>query len=291
MKISVCVIGLNEEKNLADCLDSVKDVADEIIFVDSFSKDATVKIARRYTKKVFTRKFDNYVAQKNFAAAKAKHDWILNLDCDERLSPELRESILAAKENPPPGIAAYKFNRLTWYLYRFIRHSGWYPDDKIRLYDRRTCGWEGDQVHEIVTAPADLVRHLKGDLLHYSFRSIDDHLATIRKYSQMAAEALYARGRRVSLPGVFFRAGWVVVRKFFFEFSFLDGAAGIIITYYSAVATFTKYIKLYSFYKIAPHPHPPLHNVERGLKTITSKRSKSSPPPLHGMERGPGGEA
>ncbi|MBX3722159.1 MAG: glycosyltransferase family 2 protein [Turneriella sp.] len=251
MKISVCVIGLNEEQNLADCLASVKTVADEIIFVDSFSQDATVKIARRFTKKIFTRKFDNYVAQKNFAASKAKFDWILNLDCDERLSPELAAAILALKKNPPADLIAYRFNRLTWYLYRFIRHSGWYPDDKIRLYNRAACSWQGDQVHEIVNAPAAKTGKLKGDLLHYSFRSIDDHLATIRKYSLMAAESLYARGRRVTLAGVFFRSGWVIVRKFFFELSFLDGAAGIIITYYSAVATFTKYIRLYSFHKIA----------------------------------------
>jgi glycosyltransferase involved in cell wall biosynthesis len=251
MKISVCVIGLNEEKNLADCLASVKAVADEIIFVDSFSKDATVQIAKRFTKKVFARKFDNYVAQKNFAVSKAKFDWILNLDCDERLTPELTQAILTLKNNVPAGIVAYKFNRLTWYIYRFIRHSGWYPDDKIRLYNKQSCAWQGDQVHEIINAPAAQTGKLKGDLLHYSFYTIDDHIVTIRKYSEMASQSLYARGRKVSLPGVFARAGWVVVRKFFFELSFLDGAAGIIITYYSAVATFTKYIKLYVLHKKA----------------------------------------
>jgi hypothetical protein len=179
---------------------------------------------------------------------------VLNLDCDERLDTTLANAILTAKENPPKGIIAFKFNRLTWYLYRFIRHSGWYPDDKIRLYNRKVCAWEGDRVHEIVKAPAAQTGKLKGDLLHYSFRSIDDHLATIRKYSEMAAEALYARGRKVSLIGVFARSFWVVIRKFFFELSFLDGSAGIIITYYSAVATFTKYIKLYVRARTPPAP-------------------------------------
>ncbi|HMY11954.1 MAG TPA: glycosyltransferase family 2 protein [Turneriella sp.] len=256
MKISACIIGLNEEQNITDCLASLQGVADEIVYVDSYSSDKTVALVKKFTKRVFYRKFDNYVAQKNFAAAKAKHDWILNLDCDERLSDELRASLLALKATSTDK-AGFRFNRLTWYLYRFIRHSGWYPDDKIRLYDRRVAQWEGEKVHEIINTPAEKTGKLKGDLLHYSFRTVDDHLKTIRNYSEMAAQAMYARGRRVSLAGVFARSGWVIVRKFFFELAFLDGTAGIIITYYSAVATFTKYIKLYVLGKTPP-PAPPL---------------------------------
>ncbi|MFZ5631078.1 MAG: glycosyltransferase family 2 protein [Spirochaetota bacterium] len=251
MKISACIIGLNEEQNIADCLASLKGVADEIVYVDSYSDDKTVKIVKKFTKKVFFRKFDNYVAQKNFAASKAKYDWILNLDCDERLSDELRNSLSKLKETGTDK-AGFRFNRLTWYLYRFIRHSGWYPDDKVRLYDRRAAQWEGEKVHEIINTPAEKTGKLKGDLLHYSFRSVDDHLKTIRSYSEMAAQAMFARGRTVSLPGVFARSGWVIVRKFFFELAFLDGTAGVIITYYSAVATFTKYIKLYVLGKTPP---------------------------------------
>lgn len=249
MKISACIIGLNEEKNLTDCLLSLKNIADEIIFVDSFSRDQTLKIAKQFKCKIFKRKFDGYVAQKNFAASKATHDWILNLDCDERLSPELVKAIANLKKNPPPGKVAFKFNRLTWYIYRFIRHSGWYPDDKIRLYDRRVCAWQGEKVHEIVKAPTEKTGHIEGDLLHYSFHSINDHLDTIRKYSELAAQELYARGRSVSYAGVMGRALWVLIRKFFFEFSFLDGAAGLTITWYSAVATYTKYVKLYMLRK------------------------------------------
>ncbi|AFM10753.1 glycosyltransferase family 2 protein [Turneriella parva] len=250
MKISACIIGLNEEQNIEDCLLSLAGVADEIIFVDSHSTDKTISLVKQFTKKIFYRKFDNYVAQKNFAASKARFDWILNLDCDERLSPELRDSILALKSSGTDK-AGFRFNRLTWYLYRFIRHSGWYPDDKVRLYNRRLAEWQGDKVHEIINTPPEKTGKLTGDLLHYSFRNIDDHLKTIRNYSELAAQAMHARGRRVSLPGVFFRSGWVIVRKFFFELSFLDGTAGIIITYYSAVATFTKYVKLYVLNKQA----------------------------------------
>ncbi|GAB4426963.1 MAG: glycosyltransferase family 2 protein [Turneriella sp.] len=244
MKISACIIGYNEEHNIFDCLASLAGVADEIVYVDSYSSDKTVAIVKKFTKRIFFRKFDNYVAQKNFAASKAKYDWILNLDCDERLSEELRQSLLALKKTSTDQWG-FRFNRLTWYLYRFIRHSGWYPDAKVRLYNRRFAQWEGEKVHEIVNTPPERTGRLRGDLLHYSFRTIDDHLKTIRSYSELAAQAMFARGRTVSLPGVFARSGWVIVRKFFFELAFLDGTAGIIITYYSAVATFTKYIKLY----------------------------------------------
>lgn len=244
MKISACIIGLNEELNIGDCLASLQGIADEIIYIDSHSTDKTVAIVKKFTKKIYYRKFDNFVAQKNFAASKAKYDWILNLDCDERLSPELAQSIIGLKQSGTDKVG-FRFNRLTWYLYRFIRHSGWYPDDKVRLYDRRAAQWQGEKVHEIINTPPEKTGKLKGDLLHYSFRSVDDHLKTIRNYSEMAAQAMFARGRRVSLAGVFARSGWVVVRKFFFELAFLDGSAGVIITYYSAVATFTKYIRLY----------------------------------------------
>ncbi len=256
MKLSACIIGLNEEQNIADCLRSLTGVADEIIYVDSHSTDRTVSIVKKFTKKIFYRKFDNFVAQKNFAAAQAKHNWILNLDCDERLTPELTASILALKKNPPEHLKGYRFNRLTWYIYRFIRHSGWYPDDKIRLYNKTSTQWTGDRVHEKIQLPSEATGKLKGDLLHYSFRSIDDHLKTIRSYSEIAAQAMFARGKKVTLIGAFFRAFWVLVRKFFFELSFLDGAAGLIITYYSAVATFTKYTKLYMLYK---RPQPQSH--------------------------------
>jgi glycosyltransferase involved in cell wall biosynthesis len=290
MKISACIIGLNEEQNIADCLASLQGVADEIVYVDSYSDDKTVKIVKKFTKKIFFRKFDNYVAQKNYAATKAKHDWILNLDCDERLSDELRTSLLELKQTGTDKVG-FRFNRLTWYLYRFIRHSGWYPDDKVRLYDRRVAKWEGEKVHEIINTPADKTGKLKGDLLHYSFRTIDDHLKTIRSYSEMAAQAMFERGRRVSLVGVFARSGWVIVRKFFFELAFLDGTAGIIITYYSAVATFTKYIKLYVLHKQGrTSPPTPLHHVERGARPNAPQKVKPPTPPLHNMERGPGGE-
>jgi glycosyltransferase involved in cell wall biosynthesis len=285
MKISACIIGLNEEQNIGECLASLKGVADEIVYVDSYSSDRTVEIARKFTKRIFFRKFDNYVAQKNFAASKAKHNWILNLDCDERLSEELRASLLALKATGT-DLVGFRFNRLTWYLYRFIRHSGWYPDDKVRLYDRRAACWEGDQVHEILNTPKEKTGKLKGDLLHYSFRTIDDHLKTIRNYSELAAKALHARGRRVSLAGVFVRSFWVIVRKLCFELAFLDGAAGIILTYYSAVATFTKYAKLYVLCKTPPPTS--LHPVERGAKPDAARRSKSLSPSLHGMERGRG---
>ena len=251
LKISVCVIGLNEEARVGDCLASVQSVADEIIFVDSQSKDRTTAIVRKHKGKVFQKKFKDYVDQKNFAASKAKYDWILNLDCDERLSTELAHSIQRIKQtfDVKADLSAAKFNRKTWYIYRWIKHSGWYPDEKIRLYDRTKAEWRGEGLHEYLHVQSGKTIKLKGDLLHYSFGSIDDHLSTIRKYSEIAANESYARGKRTQIPFIFLRAFWVGLRKMLFEFAFLDGFAGWLITYYSMVATFTKYTKLYLLQK------------------------------------------
>ncbi|MBV6493245.1 MAG: hypothetical protein LDLANPLL_01261 [Turneriella sp.] len=274
MKISVCVIGLNEEKNLPDCLKSVKGIADEIVYVDSFSSDKSCAIAKKFGARVFKQKFLGHVGQKNFAVKKAKNDWILSLDCDERLSDKAVESIYALLEKGESGangVNAYSFNRKNFYIYRWINHSGWYPDTKVRLFNRKSAEWQGENPHDRVRVLEGKTEWLKGDILHYSFTSISDHIRTLESFSTIAAQEAFKKGRKVSLVGVFFRSGWVVIRKFFFELAFLDGAAGFVITYYSAVSTFSKYIKLYMLHK-TPHPQPPLHKVERGLKSSSTKQ-------------------
>ena len=244
MKISVCVIGLNEEQNLADCLASVKTVADEIIFVDSFSQDATVKIARRFTKKIFTRKFDNYVAQKNFAASKAKFDWILNLDCDERLSPELAAAILALKKNPPADLIAYRFNRLTWYLYRFIRHSGWYPDYQMRLYRKAASYWDGVAPHEVAHVRGR-VEVLPGELLHYTKRDLSEHHRVLDTYTTLAAEHLFNNGKRTRALDLFVLPIAAFIRTYIMKQGFRDGVQGLIIAMFTAYSVFLKYAKIW----------------------------------------------
>lgn len=259
MKISVCVIGLNEEKRLADCLLSVKPIADEIVYVDSLSKDKSRTIAKQHGARVINQKFLGHVQQKNLAVAKAKHDWILSLDCDERLSAEALRSILAEKERRASDPAAaeitsYSFNRLTYYIYRWIRHSGWYPDKKIRLFHRKHAAWTGENPHDRVENPAGKNLHLKGDILHYSFNSISDHIKTIEAFSEIAAAEALRKGRRSGPFTIVFRSLWVGVRKMLFEFAFLDGVAGLILTGLSIAATWSKYSKLYILQKQKADP-------------------------------------
>ncbi len=250
MKISVCIIGLNEEKNLTDCLRSVKPIADEIIYVDSLSKDKSCAIAKSFGARVFKQKFLGHVQQKNFAVSKAKFDWVLSLDCDERLSSEALASIAAERarrlaDSSEKQPTSYAFNRLTFYIYRWIKHSGWYPDRKIRLFDRRTASWVGENPHDRVEDRSGRSMRLKGDILHYSFASISDHLKTIESFSEIAAHEALRKGRKSGPFTIIFRSLWAGIRKVFFEFSFLDGVAGLILTGLSMAATWSKYSKLY----------------------------------------------
>src|SRR5436190_14060739 len=194
MKISATIITFNEEENLADALSSL-DWADEIIVVDSESTDCTVAIARQFTDKVIIQKWLGYAAQKNFATEQTAHDWVFNLDADERVTPELAGELQALKKADNLAALAFEMPRKVFYLGRWIKHSGWYPDYKIRLYDRRVCRWEGDFVHEWLKVDG-AVSAFKGDLLHFPYRDWNDHAARIARYSELAARAARSSGRR-----------------------------------------------------------------------------------------------
>ena len=187
-KLSVTVITKNEAADIAGALESVA-WADELIVVDSLSTDETVAIARRYTGRVVVREWPGYVAQKNYAASIASHDWILSLDADERVTPALADEIkstLAAT----PSHAAYRMPRVTWHLGRWIRTTDWYPDFQSRLYDRRTAEWTGRYVHEAVTVRGT-TGGLRGELQHFAYRDIADHLDTIDRYTSYAAREMH----------------------------------------------------------------------------------------------------
>lgn len=249
-KISACIIGYNEEKKIEDCLRSLQGIVDEIIYVDSYSQDQSVEIARQYTEKIFYKKFEGYVQQKNFAVACASYNWILSLDCDERLSLELQEQIKNEKKNlDTKNFCAYRCKRRTFYVYRWIYHSGWYPDYKIRLFHKDFCSWQGENPHDKVVCPNLKIKSLCYDILHYSFDSIDDHLKTIMSFSEIGAREAFAKGKKSGVGTVIFRSLWVGIRKLFLELAFLDGAAGIFITGFSMAATWSKYSKLYILQK------------------------------------------
>jgi len=242
-KISAVILTLNEERNIARCLESLVGVADEIIVVDSFSTDRTEEIARRFGVTFLQQKFLGYIEQKNFAAARATHDHVLALDADEALSSELRNAILKVKDTFEAD--GYTMNRLTNYCGQWIRHSGWYPDTKLRLFDRRKGSWQGTNPHDkYVLDKGGVSQHLAGDLFHYSYYSIEEHRRQIARFSDIAAKAKYEKGVRSNWGKILGKPVARFVKSYFVKLGFLDGYYGWIISTYSAHATYLKYRKL-----------------------------------------------
>jgi glycosyltransferase involved in cell wall biosynthesis len=244
LSISVVVITYNEEKNLARCLASVAGIADEVIVVDSFSTDSTQQIVESFGGRFVSRVFDGYAKQKNYATGLAKNDWILSLDADEELSADLRSNIAAIKEHTSDVL--FRIPRLTNYCGKWIKHCGWYPDLQGRLYNRKFGAWEEKMVHEF-WKPAEEsleVSVLRGDLLHYSFSSIGEHMRKIEKYTELAAVEAQSRGRNASVLKVIFSPVWHFISEYFFKLGFLDGYYGFVICRLSAYSAFAKYSKI-----------------------------------------------
>lgn len=241
--ISAVVITYNEERNIERCLRSLQGVADEIVVVDSFSGDNTVELCKRFNAVILQHAFEGFMQQKTWACSQAKYDHILSLDADEVLSPELRASILEVKSAWQAD--GYMCSRMTDYIGTWIRHSGWYPDYKLRLWDRRKGNWSGINLHESVKMlPGSSVQTLKGDLLHYSYYSTKQHLEQINKFTEIAAQEGIAKGKNTSLFIIIVKTIWKFKRDYFFKLGFLDGAAGFLVCYFSAHTTFVKYIKM-----------------------------------------------
>lgn len=244
LSISVVVITYNEEKNLSRCLASVAKLADELIVVDSFSTDGTRQIAESFNATFVSRAFDGYAKQKNYATSLAKNDWILSLDADEELTPELLSSIESIKKET--SITLFRLPRLTNYCGKWIKHCGWYPDLQGRLYNRRFGAWEEKLVHEY-WKPEDentRVSVLKGDLLHYSFSSIGEHMRKIEKYTELAALDANRNGKSAGILKVIFSPLWHFISEYFFKLGFLDGYYGFVVCRLSAYSAFAKYSKI-----------------------------------------------
>lgn len=240
-RLTVTVITLNEERDLPRALGSVRELADEIVVVDSGSTDRTGEVARAHGARVFERAWTDFGEQKNVAAARATHDWVFSLDADEELSPELRDELLRWKEQQPAA-AAYEMPRRARYLGRWIRHSGWYPDYKRRLYRRDRARFVG-ALHETLEVDGPVAR-LRGDLYHHTFATLEEHRAQIERYAALAARELYAAGRRRWLLPLLMSPPWMFLRTFFLKAGFLDGAAGWHIARMLARTSYAKYAKL-----------------------------------------------
>jgi glycosyltransferase involved in cell wall biosynthesis len=249
IQLSAVIITYNEERNIARCLDSLKDLADEIVVVDSYSTDATVAICSSSGAKVFQSKFEGHIQQKNYAVEKASFAYILSLDADEVLSEELRRSIAAAKS--AWNYDGYEMNRLTNYCGSWIKHGGWYPDRKLRLFDKRKGKWTGVNPHDRYTlndaqAP---VGELSGDILHYSYYSISDHLKQVDYFTEISARVLFEQRRKVSLARLIIAPGFRFFRDYVLKFGFLDGYNGFVVCKISSYAVFLKYAKLRTLWK------------------------------------------
>jgi (heptosyl)LPS beta-1,4-glucosyltransferase len=241
-KVSVTVITRNEAADIADALTSVA-WADEIVVVDSQSSDDTVAIARRFTDRVMVREWPGYVAQKNYAASAASHDWILSLDADERVTPALASEIQARLATPPTD-AAFRIPRVTWHLGQWIRSTDWYPDFQLRLYDRRAAEWTGKYVHEAV-AVRGTVGQLRGELQHYAYRDIADHLETIDRYTTLAARQMHESGRRAGLGDLAVHPFLAFLRNYVVRAGFREGATGFVVSRMNAYYVFLKFAKLW----------------------------------------------
>jgi glycosyltransferase involved in cell wall biosynthesis len=242
MRLSAVIIARNEERNIGRCLESLRGVADDVVVVDSGSTDRTEEICRAHGARTLRHEWSGYSAQKNFGNAQAQSDWILSLDADEALSERLRGSLLALKARGE--VRTGRFARLTDYCGHWVRHGGWYPDRKVRLFDRRTTRWEGELHEELRGFDPAAVVDLRGDCLHYSYASVEDHHRQADHFTTLAAEELFRRGRRSSPWRLHLGPVWKFVLDYVLRLGFLDGAPGLRIAWISAGATRMKYAKL-----------------------------------------------
>lgn len=224
MQITVVIIARNEARNIGRCLASLEGVADEVIVLDGHSTDETPAICRAHGARVIDQDWLGYSATKNLGNDMAAHPYILSMDADEALNDELRKAILAVKDSPN---GAYSFNRLAFYCGKPIRHGGWYPDVKVRLFPRGHARWEGAFVHEELRVDAGVpVTHLAGDLLHYTYYSVEEHRERARKYAGLAAERLRGRGQAGLVLKAIFSPAWRFFQMYCLKLGFLDGWRG-----------------------------------------------------------------
>lgn len=242
-RLSVLIITLNEERNIQRCLESVQEVADEIVVVDSYSTDRTEDICSKYNVRFITHKFEGYVEQRTWATTQASNDYILCLDADEALSHELKESIKQVKENWDAD--GYYINRKTNYCGKWIKHCGWYPDKKLRLLNRKKGKQVGINPHDrFEMDKGAIVHHLKGDLLHYSYYTISDHINQMQKFTDISARMKYERGKSISVFMILLRLFFSFFKKYFIKLGILDGYYGFVISILFVYTNFLKDIKL-----------------------------------------------
>lgn len=247
-KVSGVVICFNEEKCIERCILSLQNVCDEIVILDSFSTDRTAEICRQLGVRFYQRKFEGYGLQKRAAVSLASFDFILSLDADEMLDEELTHSILRDKKRG--FYPLYRLNRKTFYAGKWVRHCGWYPDRKIRLWNRNAAEWTPDSLHETVQAlnQYEKAHDLPGHILHYSYPSESDHIRQIRNFAKEGALKLFKQGRKANFYHLYVKPVSKFIIMYFFRLGFLDGFMGLKICLRSAYGIHQKYLSLRNLY-------------------------------------------
>ncbi len=241
--ISIAIITFNEEKNIGRCLDSVTGLSDDVFVVDSYSTDKTKEICLGKGVRFLEHKFEGHIEQKNYALSQAKNQYVLSLDADESLTDELKKAIQQIKNNWEYD--GYIFNRLTNYCGKWIKHSGWYPDKKLRLWDITKGKWGGENPHDkVIMDSGTRTKNINLDILHYSYYTIDDHLKQVEYFTDINSLAAYKNGKKSSAFKIFYKSVFKFFRDYILKRGFLDGRAGFLIAKISAHATAMKYRKL-----------------------------------------------
>lgn len=268
MKISAVIIAFDEEENIADAIKSVA-WADEILVVDSESTDKTGLISQSLNAKVLIQKWQGFSKQKQFAVDNAAHDWIFSLDADERVSDQLKEEILRLKnQSENESAAGYKIPRLTFYMNRWIRRGGWYPDWQLRFFDRRRGKWKDVLIHESVQMREDApIEKLTGDILHYSIPDAAYHNRMIAtRYAPLAAEQMFALGKRTSSSKIFAAGLTAFLQTYILKLGILDGLAGFCIARFAAHHAYLKHLLLWEMQQ----------NLKAEFQELKSKNQKSN---------------
>ncbi len=244
-RISTTIITYNEEKNIRDCINSIKSFSDDILVVDSLSTDKTVGIVKKMGCRILSQKFLGHVKQKDLAVKKAKYDMVFCIDADERATPELQKNILTLKR---AGFLhdGYRVNRRNWYLFDWLKIGGWYPDKKIRLFNRTRGGWAGENPHDMILLKrGSKITDLHEDLLHYTYKTLSEHAIQIDKFSASAAQAKFIKGRNAGFFRLLLTPIFSFVKMFIGRGGFTSGTRGLVVSIMSGYSDFLKYAKLW----------------------------------------------
>lgn len=249
IKLSGVIITFNEERNIKRCLESLVGVVDEIVVIDSYSTDKTKEICQTFNVTFIEQKFLGYVEQKNFALKQATNNYIVSLDGDEYLSEELQQSILKLKQNWTHD--GYYCNRFNNFCGQWIKHSDWYPNRKLRVFDKREAYWDGHKIHENIAfnSKESKIGFLKGDILHITYQTYSEFNKKTEYFSTLSAEAYFEKDKTSNFLKIVFNPSWAFFKAYFLRLGFLDGINGFVICVQTANITFLKYTKLYELQK------------------------------------------